>query len=72
MSLQIWMPLNGHLKNFGLSNVTITNHGATANSDGKTGSCYYFDGTDDYIEISIPSTITSLKNTSLAMWVKGN
>lgn len=71
MSLQIWLPLNGNLDNQGLSNVTINNYGATVDNNGKIGKCYSFNGSS-YIRISLPSTITSLKNTTICMWVKGN
>ena len=71
MSLQIWLPLNGNLNNQGLANVTITNNGATVNDNGKIGKCYYFNGSS-YIKISLPSSITSLKNTTICMWIKGN
>lgn len=71
MSLQVWLPLNGNLNNQGLSNVTITNNGATVNDNGKIGKCYYFNGSS-YIKISLPSSITSLKNTTICMWIKGN
>ena len=71
MSLQVWLPLNGNLNNQGLANVTITNNGATVNDNGKIGKCYYFNGSS-YIKISLPSSITSLKNTTICMWVKGN
>ena len=52
MSLQVWLPLNGDLRNQGLTNITVTNNGATINVAGKIGSCYAFDGTDDYITIT--------------------
>lgn len=52
MSLQVWLPLNGNLNNQGLSNVTVTNYGATIESAGKIGQCYNFDGTDDRITVS--------------------
>lgn len=71
MSLQVWLPLNGNLNNQGLANVTITNNGATVNDNGKIGKCYYFNGSS-YIKISLPSSITSLKNTTICMWIKGN
>lgn len=71
MSLQVWLPLNGNLNNHGLSNVTITNYGATVDNNGKIGKCYYFNGSS-YIKISLPSNLTTLKNTSICMWVKGN
>ena len=49
--LQIWLPLTGDLIQQGLSNVTITNVGATVDSSGKIGKCYSFDGSDDGIRI---------------------
>ena len=35
MALQVWLPLNGDLKNKGVADITITNNGATVNSNGK-------------------------------------
>lgn len=52
MALQVWLPLNGMLENKGLSNVTVTNGGATVDNNGKIGKCYSFDGNDDYIAFS--------------------
>lgn len=70
MSLQVWLPLTKDLRNQGLSNVTVTNNGATFNSAGKLGGCYTF--TNQTIVVT-PST--DLKNSfssaaSLACWVK--
>lgn len=72
MSLKVWLPLNGNLNNKGISNVAVTNYGATVSNDGKLGKCYTFNGSSDYVKIELPSDITSLVNTSTAMWVKGN
>lgn len=50
MSLQIWLPLNGSLKQIGISSIaTAANNGATINNNGKIGKCYNFDGTQ-YID----------------------
>lgn len=65
MSLQVWLPLNGDLHNQGLSNLTITNNGATINDNGKIGKCYFFNS--NYIKItnlSIP-----INAWSLTAWV---
>ncbi len=40
MALKVWLPLNGSLENKGISNVTVTNNGATINNNGKIGKCY--------------------------------
>lgn len=69
MSLQVWLPLNGNLNNNGVADVTITNNGATVNADGKIGSCYYFNGSSQ-IKITLPSTMTTIKNTSVCAFVK--
>lgn len=52
MSLKVWLPLNGTLENKGASNITITNNNATINTNGKIGSCYLFDGTDDFLSLT--------------------
>ena len=73
MSLQVWLPLNGNLNNQGLSEVTVTNSGATIDSNGKVGSCYSFDGNDDFISLTSSSLYSIIKGGSLpfsvTMWV---
>ena len=66
MSLQIWLPLNGNLNNQGLSEVTVTNSGATVDSNGKIGSCYSFD-TGKYLTVTRPESLT--KEISYSCWV---
>lgn len=58
MSLQVWLPLNGDLHNQGLSNIVISNNGASINTSGKIGSCYSFNGSNSYIR----SNSTCLSN----------
>ena len=43
MALKLWLPLTGHMNNHGLSKYTMTNSGGVVESEGKLGSCYYFD-----------------------------
>lgn len=69
MSLRVWIPLNGDLTNNGLSNVTVTNNGATVDNNGKIGKCYYFNGSNQ-IKISLPDDMTTTKNTTVMAWVK--
>lgn len=52
MSLRVWLPLNGSLKNQGLTDITITNNNATINNNGKIGQCYAFNGSNNYIRIN--------------------
>ena len=59
MALRVWLPLNGTLENKGVSNVTVTNNGATVDSAGKIGSCYYFNGSA-WIKITLPSNMTTI------------
>ena len=66
MSLQVWLPLNGNLDNQGLSEVTVTNSGATVDSNGKIGSCYSFD-TGKYLTVTKPVALT--KEISYSCWV---
>ena len=65
MALQVWLPLNGNLNNQGLADVTVTNNGATVDANGKIGSCYSFDGTNDYISGSYTTSV----NQSFCCWV---
>lgn len=68
MALQVWLPLNGNIKNQGLSNITVTNNGATVNDNGKIGKCYSF-ATNQYIQLTnVPAS--SLSNCSVCFWIK--
>ena len=73
MALQIWLPLNGTLENKGCTDITVVNNGATVNTAGKIGSCYSFDGNDDYISIVCPKLNTIFSGGaqpfSVAMWI---
>ncbi len=71
MALQVWLPLTKDLRNQGLSNVTVTNNGATFNSAGKLGGCYIFDGVDDAISIGNLSALVET-NFSFACWFYHN
>lgn len=68
MSLKVWLPLNGDLENLGTENLTITNSNATINTNGKIGSCYYFNGTDARISCS---SMTYSYPISICAWIKG-
>lgn len=67
MGLKVWLPLDGNIENKGSSNATVTNYGATVSTAGKTGSCYSFDGTDDYMQFS-DLDIGSESKLSIAFW----
>lgn len=73
MSLMVWLPLNGDLTNQGLSNITVSASGAVVNASGKIGSCYSFDGSDDYISLIGDSINNCFKGGSqpfsIAFWV---
>ena len=64
MSLQVWLPMTKDLRSQGLSDVTVTNNGATFNSAGKLGGCYYFNGSS---KMFLPSFSTT---RSIAFWLK--
>ena len=73
MSLRVWLPLNGNADNKGASDVATTVNGAVVNTGGKIGSCYSFDGNDDYIALSGTKLYKfftgGAQPFSMAMWV---
>ena len=70
MALQVWLPLLGNLENHGVSDITVSNNGATVNANGKIGSCYYFNGSSQWLEYS--KTVGDLYSGdfSYAIWLK--
>ena len=72
MSLQVWLPLNGNLDNYGLSDVAVTNNGATVDINGKIGSCYLINS-DKKISFNsyLWMTMKPQYNFSCFFWVKG-
>lgn len=70
MGLQVWLPLNGSLKNQGLSNVTVINNSTTINNNGKIGQCYSFDKSiPSYLKIDNPITSAEYGIT-FTFWIK--
>lgn len=70
MSLQVWLPLNGDLRNQGLSDLTFTGSGVTlTTNDGKMGSCYSSTGSGYIIS---DKKVFLGKNQSMFCWIKPN
>lgn len=70
MSLQIWLPLNGNLRNRGCnSSLTIASvqTGCSVSTDGKLGSCYKNTGTNN--AVAIPITFSS-NQFSMCAWLR--
>ena len=70
MSLQVWLPLTKDLRQQGLSSMTVENHNATLNTAGKLGSCYYFNGSQQWLQLS--NNLGNFYNNdwSVACWLK--
>lgn len=73
MSLQVWLPLNGHIKNYGLSNTSISlvNNPTTIISNrGKVYNLNPNNENNQAIELNIPDMPEWVKNEfSIAFWV---
>lgn len=70
MALLVWLPLNGNLNNQGLSDVAVSNSGATVSDNGKIGKCYYFDGNNHFLQFNKSLTNLYTGDCSWALWVK--
>ncbi len=70
MALRVWLPLNGTLNNIGISDVTVTNNGATVDNNGKIGKCYYFNASTYIYENSYDWTNFNTSEFSLCCWYK--
>lgn len=73
MSLQVWLPLNGHIKNYGLSDVTTSLINNPAVVASNRGECYNFNPSNENkqgIEVNIPDMPRWIQNEfSIAFWV---
>lgn len=69
MALQVWLPLNGNLNNYGLSNVNVINYNATVDSSGKIGSCYSFGTGSSYLTIPNTAMTGFTDECSVAFWL---
>ena len=71
MSLRIWMPLNGNIKNQGLTNVETSNSGIAFTSLGKIGQSYYNTSAGKGVYIfDYMDELKTYENYSLCVWVK--
>ena len=68
MALQVWLPLNGDLHNQGLSDVTVTNNGATVSNAGKIGKCYEFGTSASYMDLPT-AAMSGLSEASVCLWL---
>ena len=71
MALQVWLPLTKDLRNQGLSDVTVTNNGATFNSAGKLGGCYKTSSTAT-IDLGYNGNQINSGSISFGGWFKFN
>lgn len=70
MSLRIWLPLNGDLRNQGTADVTVTSSGsATVNNNGKMGKCYSFGTSAGRLDLSTDAIKSCTGEVSFAFWL---
>ena len=69
--LKVWLPLDGDLRNQGISDAIATNNGATVDNNGKIGKCYNF-AKNAYLDIN-KETMQYFSNAiSICFWIKVN
>lgn len=71
MSLRLWAPLAGDLRQIGASNAVLTNDGATVDNNGKIGKCYAFANTHIIVDSTDIQDILSSTTQpfSMACWI---
>ena len=70
MSLRVWLPLDGSLRNLGVSNIEVTNNGATVSDDGKIGKCYHFGTANSYMLLPKEAMNSFTTECSVAFWLR--
>lgn len=69
MALQLWLPLNGDTKNYGLKNIDVLDYGTSEYNKGKIGKCRSFVGSG-YLKLINSFGIESGKDFSCCYWIK--
>lgn len=73
MSLQVWLPLNKNLNNYGVKHSEVTATDATlSTSIGKIGGSYSFNGSSAYLLGTQSSFSNNTEEWSFACWVRLN
>ena len=70
MSLRVWLPLRGDLKNLGTDNISVTNYDSTIDVNGKIGSCYSFGTTKSYLKFDNTDFMHNFTECSVSLWLK--
>lgn len=69
MALQLWLPLNGDTKNYGLKNIDVLDYGTSEYNKGKIGKCRSFVG-NGYLKLVNSFGIEPYKDFSCCYWIK--
>lgn len=69
MALQLWLPLNGDTKNYGLKNIDVLDYGTSEYNKGKIGKCRSFVG-NGYLKLVDSFGIEPYKDFSCCYWIK--
>lgn len=69
MGLQLWLPLNGDTKNYGLKNIDVLDYGTSEYNKGKIGKCRSFVG-NGYLKLVDSFGIEPYKDFSCCYWIK--
>ena len=70
MSLLVWLPMTKDLRQQGLSNIAITNHNVTIDTNGKLGSCCYFNGSQQWLQFDTVLGDYYNNDWTIACWLK--
>ena len=68
MGLQVWLPLDGDLRNLGVHNLTLTNTNATISASGKIGQSYSFNGSSAFLQSAAEECELTRDHWSVGCW----
>ena len=70
MSLKVWLPLDGDLRNLGNSGYNITAINTPVFTDGKIGKCYQFGTGQSYLELPKECMRNLSTECTVSFWIK--